>query len=197
MISSTPPKTVKCAPSICRPSHRNRSSHGQRPPALLNRSMPISAKSTAVIFLSSSTVSVSALMWSHSATKAQRPNKWSNISEFFFSNAGAPLTFWSDNGPQFGAAEFRSFLADWGITALTSSSHYAQSNGRTESEINTMKSLIHGSWTSGAFNAAKFDKSILLSRNAPRSGGASPAKLIFNRPVRDCLPAHRRSFAPE
>ncbi|KZS16053.1 Uncharacterized protein APZ42_018266 [Daphnia magna] len=118
-------------------------------------------------------------------------------TRIFFLNAGAPLTFWSDNGPQFGAAEFRSFLADWGITALTSSSHYAQSNGRAESEINTMKSLIHGSWTSGAFNAAKFDKSILLFRNAPRSGGASPANLIFNRPVRDCLPAHRRSFAPE
>lgn len=72
-----------------------------------------------------------------------------------------------------------------------------QSNGRAESEIITMKSLIHGSWTSGAFNAANFDKSILLFHHAPRSGGASTAQLIFNRPVHDCLPAHRRSFAPE
>jgi hypothetical protein len=24
-----------------------------------------------------------------------------------------------------------------------------------------------------------------------------PAQLVFNRPVRDCLPAHRRSFAPQ
>jgi hypothetical protein len=60
-----------------------------------------------------------------------------------------------------------------------------------------MKSLIYGSWTSGAFNAAKFEQSILLFHNAPRSGGASPAQLILNHPVRDCLPAHRRSFAPE
>jgi transposase InsO family protein len=76
-----------------------------------------------------------------------------------FSKVGAhPLTFWSDNGPQFGAAEFRSFQANWGITDLTSSPHFAQSNGHDESEINTMKSLIHGSWTSGAFNAAKFKK---------------------------------------
>ncbi len=115
----------------------------------------------------------------------------------FFSNVGAPLALWSDNGPQFEAAEFWSFLADWDITALTSSPHYAQSNGRAESEINTKKSLIYGSWTSGAFNAAKFEQCILLFHNAPRSGGASPAQLIFKHPVRDCLPAHRRSFAPE
>lgn len=69
---------------IFRPSQRNHSSYGQRPPARLNRSMPISAKSTAVIFLSSSTVSVAGLVWSHSVTKAQRPDKWSNISESFF-----------------------------------------------------------------------------------------------------------------
>ncbi|KZR98267.1 Uncharacterized protein APZ42_006392 [Daphnia magna] len=60
-----------------------------------------------------------------------------------------------------------------------------------------MKTLIRGSWTSGAFDEAKFAKSIMRFRNAPRSGGASPSQLVFNRPVRDCLPAHRRSFAPE
>lgn len=115
----------------------------------------------------------------------------------FFSSVGAPVAFWSDNGPQFGAAEFRRFLADWGIIPLTSSPYYAKSNGRAEAAINTMKTLIRGSYTSGAFDEAKFAKSILLFRNAPRSGGASPAQLVFNRPVRDCLPAHRRSFAPE
>lgn len=60
----------------------------------------------------------------------------------FFSNVGAPLAFWSDNGPQFGAGEFRVFLTDWNIVPLTSSPYYAQSNGRAESEIDTMKSLI-------------------------------------------------------
>ena len=36
-----------------------------------------------------------------------------------------------------------------------------------------------------------------MFRNAPRSGGISPAQLVLNRPVRDSVPAHRRSFAPE
>ena len=34
-------------------------------------------------------------------------------------------------------------------------------------------------------------------RTANRSGAASPAQMVLNRPVRDALPAHRRSFAPE
>jgi hypothetical protein len=46
-----------------------------------------------------------------------------------------------------------------------------------------MKSLIHGSWTSGAFNAAKLKKNkqkknIFIFRYAPRSGGALPTQLI-------------------
>jgi hypothetical protein len=60
-----------------------------------------------------------------------------------------------------------------------------------------MKKLIAGSWTAGSFNVDKFAKSLLLFRNAPRSGAASPAQMVLNRPVRDALPAHRRSFAPE
>ena len=50
----------------------------------------------------------------------------------FFSNVGAPVKFWSDNGPQFVAAEFKKFLEDWGIIGGTFSPHYAQSNGRAE-----------------------------------------------------------------
>ena len=72
-----------------------------------------------------------------------------------------------------------------------------QSTGRAESAVKNMKKLIRGSWTSGSFNQNAFAKSILLFRNAPRSGAASPAQMVFGRPVRDCLPVHRRSFAPE
>jgi hypothetical protein len=60
-----------------------------------------------------------------------------------------------------------------------------------------MTALIRGSWTLERFNEEKFAKSILLFRNAPWSGGGSPAQLIFNHPVRDCLPAYHRSFSPE
>ena len=114
-----------------------------------------------------------------------------------FSNVGAPVTFWSDNGPQFASAEFKTYLTDWGVNAVTSSPYYAASNGRGEAEINTMKSLVEGAWKSGTFNLDKFAKSLLMFRNAPRSGGASPAEVVFGKPVRDLIPAHRRSFSSE
>jgi hypothetical protein len=57
--------------------------------------------------------------------------------------------------------------------------------------------LIAGSWTSGTFDQDKFGKALLLFRNAPIAGGASPSQIVFNRPTRDLIPAHRRSFAPE
>ena len=118
-------------------------------------------------------------------------------SRAFFIQGGVPIKFWSDNGPQFDSAEFRSFLTDWGITSGTSSPHYPQSNGRAEVAVKSMKKLVAGSWVSGSFNIDNFSKSILLFRNAPLCGGASPAQLLFGHPVRDCLPAHRRVFAPE
>ena len=115
----------------------------------------------------------------------------------FFTNVGAPVKFWSDNGSNFAAREFKIFLADWEVVKGLSSPHYAQSNGRAEAEIKTTKKIIAGCWTPDALDDNKLAKAILLFRNASRSGGASPAQIIFNRPVRDCLPAHRRSFSPE
>lgn len=104
---------------------------------------------------------------------------------------------WSDNGPQFAADEFAKFLGTWGIAHGTSSPHYAQSNGTAEAAIKQVKKLIAGSWTAGSFDADKFGKGLLLFRNAPHSGGRSPAQAVFGSPTRDCLPAHHRSFAPE
>ena len=115
----------------------------------------------------------------------------------FFMNVGAPTKLWSDGGPQFTSSEFRDFLERWGVNQGTSSPHYPQSNGRAEAEVKCMKKLIAGSWTSGSFDIEKFAKAMLLFRNIPRAGGASPARLVFNRPVRDSLPAHRRTFAQQ
>jgi hypothetical protein len=52
-------------------------------------------------------------------TKTSARNVIGHIRHFFLS-VGAPTTFWSDYGPQFGAPEFQRFLTDWRITSLTS-----------------------------------------------------------------------------
>jgi transposase InsO family protein len=36
------------------------------------------------------------------------------VREFFIRCPGAPVKFWSDNGPQFNAVEFKDFAIDWG-----------------------------------------------------------------------------------
>lgn len=62
-----------------------------------------------------------------------------------------------------------------------------------------MKKLIAGSWTFGSdkFDQDKFGNALLLFRNAPIAEGASSSQIVFNRPTRDVIPAHRRSFNPE
>jgi hypothetical protein len=93
-----------------------------------------------------------------------------------------PVKFWSDSDPQFTSDQPR---------------HFIHSYSHSKVSVKSMKKLIRGSWTAGCFNIDELSKGFLLYRNAPISGGALPAQLVFNRPVRDCLPAHRRSFAPQ
>ena len=76
----------------------------------------------------------------------------------FFSNVGAPVKFWSDNGTNFVAAEFKEFLQDWGVSQGTSSPHYPQSNGIAEAGIKNMKKILAACWTSGAFDDENFCK---------------------------------------
>ena len=49
----------------------------------------------------------------------------------------------------------------------------------------------------GDIDNNKLGKTPLLFRNGQRSGGTSPGKTVFNKPLRDCLPANRSSFAAE
>lgn len=119
------------------------------------------------------------------------------VRSFFIGGAGIPVKLWSDNGPPFSSAEFKAFLSDWGVEHGTSSPYHPQSNGIAEAAVKSMKKVIEGCWSKGAFDSDAFAKALLLFRNTPRSGGASPAQKVYGRPVKDSLPAHRRSFAPE
>ena len=59
-------------------------------------------------------------------TKALKP---------MFTRYGVPSVPMSDNGPQFGSAEFATFAKTWGFHHDTSSSCYSQSIGKVENTV--------------------------------------------------------------
>ena len=58
-----------------------------------------------------------------------------------FARHGIPLEVVSDNSP-FGAAEFKRFAERWEFNHTTSSSRFAQRNGRAESAVKICKGLM-------------------------------------------------------
>ena len=115
-----------------------------------------------------------------------------------FCRTAAPDLLWSDGGPQFTSHQFANFLQTWGVTHITSSPHYPQSNGKVEATVKSMKKLISAAWTGHSVNWDQLPRALLQYRNTPcRKDGLSPAQKLFGHPVQDTLPAHRRSFAPE
>jgi hypothetical protein len=75
----------------------------------------------------------------------------------------------SASGPKY------TFCRDWDISHGHSSPHHRQSNGYAESVVKSEKKLIAGSWTSVSFDRDKLGKALLLFRNAPIAGSASPS----------------------
>jgi len=58
-----------------------------------------------------------------------------------FARHGLPLEVISDNNP-FNAADFRRFAEKYDFKHTTSSPHYAQSNGRAEAAVKTVRRLF-------------------------------------------------------
>ena len=67
-----------------------------------------------------------------------------------FARYGIPVTIVSDNGSQFASQEFAKFAREWGFEHVTSSLHYAQSNGKAENAVKTAKSLLKKAKQSGS-----------------------------------------------
>ena len=114
-----------------------------------------------------------------------------------FVDLGVPVRLRSDGGPQFASREFAEFTVKWGVEIVHSTPYYPQSNGRAEAAVKAMKGLILKAAPSGQLDDEAFQHGLLEWRNTPGSDGRSPAQLVFGRPMRTLVPAHRSAFAAE
>ncbi|XP_038069813.1 uncharacterized protein K02A2.6-like [Patiria miniata] len=101
-----------------------------------------------------------------------------------FSRQGTPCEVFTDNGPQFGSAEFKRFTADWDFVHSTSSPQYPQSNGLAGSAVKIIKNMIRKAACSGQ----DIYKALQINRSSPLECGKSPAELLYNQRIRTNLP---------
>ena len=109
-----------------------------------------------------------------------------------FRHVGVAEALWSDGGPEFTSYQFREFMRKWGISHHLSSPHYPQSNGRAESGVKAAKKLLRKCWDvrRERLDDDAWTSGILQHWNTPGSHGASPAQIVYGRPIRDTLPTH-------
>lgn len=110
-----------------------------------------------------------------------------------FSRHGIPNVLISDNGTQYSSREFKCFANAWGFNHVTSSPNYAQSNGKSERAVQTVKKILKKSIQSNG----DFELALLSYRNTPRDGLSSPAQLLMGRRLRCQLPVHPNILKPQ
>ena len=98
---------------------------------------------------------------------------------------GIPSTLISDNGPQFTAAQFETFLSEWEIQHHTSAPGHPNANGKAQSGVKTAKQMMKKCKRS---NTDRF-MALLEIRNTPTHyAGSSPSQRLINRRTRTLLP---------
>ena len=119
-----------------------------------------------------------------------------NVLRNRFCQKSVPVRLYTDGGPQFRSEAVASFLKAWGVEHVVSSPHFPQSNGLAEAAVKSLKKIVRGACRNNVVDWDKVSRGLLLYCNTPRYNGASPAQLLFGKPIRDLLPAHRRAFDP-
>ena len=110
-----------------------------------------------------------------------------------FAIFGLPDVLVSDNGPQFASAEFAMFVKQTGITPVTSSPNYAQSNGKADNAVKTLKLLFAKAKQSGESEYM----ALLDWRNTPSEGmSTSPAQRLMGRRCKTLLPTAGTMLKP-
>lgn len=110
-----------------------------------------------------------------------------------FCRFGIPRQIVSDGGPQYTSSEFQRFTEEWGILHHMTSPGHPSSNGKAESGVKIMKTLMMKCAESGTDQY----EAVLEQRNTPRQDtGLSPAEMMFGRKARTMIPSYHPAVNP-
>ena len=115
-----------------------------------------------------------------------------------FVTFGIPEEITSDGGPQFTAGKTRDFLEKWGVRHRLCSVANPHANSRAELAVKTVKRMLaDNSSPTGSLDTDKFQRALLVYRNSidPETK-ASPALILFGRPIRDPIPILMGRYQP-
>lgn len=119
------------------------------------------------------------------AAKEETSKEAIKFCKDLFSVHGIPKTFYSDNGPQYSAADFRNFALEWDFAHITSSPRYPQSNGFIERMVGIVKPILTKAQESGTDPQL----ALLCLRSTPIDNDiCSPSELLYNRKILSNLP---------
>ena len=93
-----------------------------------------------------------------------------------FARYGVADTVVTDNGPQFSGADFAGFAQSWGFEHVTSSPHFAQSNGKAENAVKTIKHLFQKCKID---NTSEFCSTAKLEKHTKRRARGDPCPAPF------------------
>ena len=111
-----------------------------------------------------------------------------------FARFGIPNILVTDNGPQFASSEFSVVACTWEFKHVTSSPTYAQSNGKAENAVKTVKHLF----IKKCKDSGQSEYLALLDwQNTPTAGiRTSPAQRLMGRGCKTLLPIAGKLLQP-